>query len=53
MAYGMGIARGLMVTFKHIFHTPVTVNYPEETRQVPVRAPGPMASTIWLPSEPV
>ena len=41
----MGIARGLMVTFKHIFHTPVTVNYPEETRQVPVRA---RTNLLWF-----
>jgi len=38
VAYGVGIARGLLVTFKHIFKPPITVNYPEETRQVPVRA---------------
>jgi NADH-quinone oxidoreductase subunit I len=41
----MGIARGLMVTFKHIFHTPVTVSYPEEERQVPVRA---RTNLLWF-----
>lgn len=45
MAYGMGIARGLLVTFKHIFHPPVTVNYPEETRQVPLRA---RTNLLWF-----
>lgn len=45
MAYGMGIARGLLVTFKHIFHPPVTVNFPEETRQVPVRA---RTNLLWF-----
>ena len=41
----MGIARGLLVTFKHIFHTPVTVSYPEEERQVPVRA---RTNLLWF-----
>ena len=45
MAYGMGIARGLLVTFKHIFKPPITVNYPEETRQVPVRA---RTNLLWF-----
>jgi NADH-quinone oxidoreductase subunit I len=45
VAYGMGIARGLLVTFKHIFHPPVTVNYPEEQRQVPVRA---RTNLLWF-----
>lgn len=27
--YGMGIAKGLVVTFKHLFRRPVTVQYPE------------------------
>jgi NADH-quinone oxidoreductase subunit I len=41
----MGIARGLLVTFKHIFHEPVTVSYPEEQRQVPVRA---RTNLLWF-----
>lgn len=45
VAYGMGIARGLAVTFKHIFKPPITVNYPEETRQVPVRA---RTNLLWF-----
>jgi NADH-quinone oxidoreductase chain I len=45
VAYGFGIARGLMVTFKHIFKPPVTVNYPEEERQVPVRA---RTNLLWF-----
>ena len=28
--YGMGIAKGLMVTFKNMFRAPTTVQYPEE-----------------------
>ena len=45
MAYGLGIARGMLVTFKHIFHPPITVNYPEETRAVPVRA---RTNLLWF-----
>ncbi|MBI2852902.1 MAG: NADH-quinone oxidoreductase subunit I [Chloroflexi bacterium] len=29
--YGLGIAKGLMVTLKHLFRRPVTVQYPEQT----------------------
>ena len=28
--YGIGIAKGLMVTIKHLFRHPVTVQYPEQ-----------------------
>ena len=28
--YGIGIAKGLRVTFKHLFRHPVTVQYPEQ-----------------------
>ncbi|HEX74662.1 MAG TPA: NADH-quinone oxidoreductase subunit I [Dehalococcoidia bacterium] len=28
--YGIGIAKGLRVTIKHLFHHPVTVQYPEQ-----------------------
>ncbi|MSQ28937.1 MAG: NADH-quinone oxidoreductase subunit I [Dehalococcoidia bacterium] len=45
VAYGLSIARGLIVTFKHIFKPPITVNYPEETRQVPVRA---RTNLLWF-----
>ena len=45
MAYGLSIARGLIVTFKHIFKPPITVNFPEETRQVPVRA---RTNLLWF-----
>lgn len=45
MAYGIGIARGLLVTFKHIFKPPVTVSYPEEARRVPVRA---RTNLLWF-----
>ncbi len=45
MAYGVGIARGLIVTFKHIFKPPITVSYPEEERRVPVRA---RTNLLWF-----
>ena len=45
MAYGLGIARGMLVTFKHIFKPPITVNYPEEARDVPVRA---RTNLLWF-----
>ncbi|MCH8089498.1 MAG: NADH-quinone oxidoreductase subunit I [Chloroflexi bacterium] len=28
--YGLGIAKGMIVTFKHLFRKPFTVQYPEE-----------------------
>lgn len=28
--YGIGIAKGLMVTLKHLFRRPITVQYPEQ-----------------------
>jgi formate hydrogenlyase subunit 6/NADH:ubiquinone oxidoreductase subunit I len=28
--YGIGLAKGMMVTFKHLFRRPVTTQYPEE-----------------------
>ena len=29
--YGIGIAKGLRVTFKHLFRQPITTQYPEQT----------------------
>ena len=45
MAYGLGIAKGLLVTFKHIFRPPITVSYPEEERDVPLRA---RTNLLWF-----
>ena len=45
MAYGLNVARGLLVTFKHIFRPPITVQYPEERRDVPVRA---RTNLLWF-----
>jgi NADH-quinone oxidoreductase subunit I len=43
--YGLGIAKGLWVTFKHLFRTPVTIQYPEEVRPIPVTA---RTNLIWF-----
>ena len=45
MAYGLGIAKGLLVTFRHLFRPPITVSYPEEERDVPVRA---RTNLLWF-----
>jgi len=34
--YGLGLARGMLVTFRHLLRRPVTVQYPEE-RPVPAK----------------
>ena len=38
--YGIGIAKGMMVTLKHLFRKPFTVQYPEERRQQGARYRG-------------
>jgi NADH-quinone oxidoreductase subunit I len=43
--YGLGIAKGLLVTLKHIFRPPFTVQYPEEVRPIPVRA---RTNLLWF-----
>jgi formate hydrogenlyase subunit 6/NADH:ubiquinone oxidoreductase subunit I len=43
--YGLGIAKGLWVTLKHIAKPPFTVQYPEEVRPIPVRA---RTNLIWF-----
>ena len=43
--YGLGIAKGLMVTLKHIFKPSFTVQYPEEVRPIPQRA---RTNLIWF-----
>ncbi len=43
--YGIGIAKGMWVTFKHLFRKPVTVQYPEEVRPIPIRA---RTNLIWF-----
>ena len=43
--YGLGMLKGMMVTFKHIFKPPTTVQYPEEVRPIPPRA---RTNLIWF-----
>lgn len=38
MAYGSGIAKGMSLTLKSLFRPVATLQYPEETRDVPVYA---------------
>jgi len=43
--YGRGIAKGLRVTFKHLFRRPVTVQYPEQKLHMSRRIRG--NELIW------
>lgn len=43
--YGIGLAKGLMVTLRHFFRPPVTVQFPEEVRDFPGRA---RTSLLWF-----
>ena len=45
MAYGLGVARGMMTTLRHVFRPAITVNYPEQQREVPVRA---RTNLLWF-----
>ena len=41
----MGVVRGMVVTLQHVFKPPITVNYPEYQRDVPVRA---RTNLLWF-----
>ena len=43
--YGLGVAKGLAQTIKHLFRPPVTVQFPEEKRNVPPRA---RTNLLWF-----
>jgi len=43
--YGLGLAKGLWVTFRHIFKPPTTVQFPEEVRPFPARA---RTNLLWF-----
>jgi NADH-quinone oxidoreductase subunit I len=43
--YGLGIAKGLLITLRHLFRRPFTVQYPEEVRHVPPRA---RTNLLWF-----
>ena len=45
--YGIGIAKGMALTFKHLFRSPITVQYPEEKLVVSRRIRG--NDMVWFP----
>lgn len=45
--YGIGIAKGMALTFKHLFRPPITVQYPEEKLVVSRRIRG--NKLVWFP----
>lgn len=44
--YGIGIAKGMALTFKHLFRAPITVQYPEEKLAVSRRIRG--NDLVWF-----
>jgi len=44
--YGIGIAKGMALTFKHLFRSPITVQYPEEKLVVSRRIRG--NELVWF-----
>ena len=47
--YGIGIARGMALTFKHLFRAPITVQYPEEKLVISKRIRG--NELVWFPAK--
>lgn len=47
--YGIGIAKGMALTFKHLFRSPITVQYPEEKLAVSRRIRG--NELVWFPDK--
>jgi NADH-quinone oxidoreductase subunit I len=43
--YGLGLAKGMLVTLRHFFRPPVTVQFPEEVRTIPARA---RTNLLWF-----
>ena len=43
--YGLGIAKGMMTTIRHMARPPVTVQFPDETRPIPKRA---RTNLVWF-----
>jgi NAD(P)H-quinone oxidoreductase subunit I len=44
--YGLGIAKGMALTFKHLFRSPITMQYPEEKLAVSRRIRG--NELVWF-----
>ena len=45
MAYGLGVLKGMLLTLQHVFRPPITLNYPEFQREVPIRA---RTNLLWF-----
>ena len=45
MAYGLAMAKGMMTTLKHLRRPPITVQFPEEERDIPPRA---RTNLVWF-----
>jgi NADH-quinone oxidoreductase subunit I len=45
MAYGTGIAKGMALTLRQMFRRPATIQFPEETRPIPVYA---RTNLLWF-----
>jgi NADH-quinone oxidoreductase subunit I len=43
--YGLGMLKGMMVTFKYLFRQPYTVQYPEQVRDIPRNA---RTNLVWF-----
>lgn len=47
--YGIGIVKGMLLTFKHLFRSPITVQYPDEKLTTSQRIRG--NELAWLPDK--
>ena len=43
--YGLGIAKGMLMTLRSLFRPPVTIQYPEQVRHMPPRA---RTNLLWF-----
>ena len=47
--YGIGIVKGMALTFKHLFRAPITVQYPDEKLNISRRTRG--NELVWFPEK--
>ena len=47
--YGIGIAKGMALTFKHLFRSPITIQYPDEKLHTSRRIRG--NELVWFPEK--
>ena len=45
--YGIGIAKGMALTFRHLFRSPITIQYPDEKLVTSKRIRG--NELVWFP----